>query len=190
MNTLDNPNMIDPSTVPYAKKAFTQGLIASLILIALNLLLSLTGLVKPGDTGAMTWISNILIWGLIAYFIYAAQTSHRDEDLGGYISYGRAFSVGGIVVLAITLITIVWSYIYFSFIDPDIFNTIRETSMEQMINQQGMSEEEAENAMEMMSFMWNPGMMSIFAGIGTVVAGLIIDLIVSAVVKRDNPAFA
>jgi hypothetical protein len=190
MSTLDNPNMIDPGTVPYAKKAFNQGLIGALVLIALNLVFSLSGLVTPGETGAMTWISSLLGWGVIAYFMYAAQTSHRDDDLGGYISYGRSFSVGGIVLLAITLITIVWSYIYFAFIDPDIFNTIREASLEQMINQQGMSEEEAENALGMMDFMWNPGVMAIFAGVGTAVAGLIIDLIISAVVKKDNPAFA
>lgn len=190
MSTLDNPNMIDPSTVPYAKKAMNQGLIASLVLIVLNLIFSVTGLVEPGDTGAMTWIVNLITWGVIAYFMYSAQTSHRDEDLGGYISYGRAFAVGGIVLLAIAVITVVWSFIYFSFIDPDIFDTIREASLEQMINQQGMSEEDAERAMGMMDWMWNPGVMSLFAGVGTAVAGLIIDLIVSAVTKKDNPAFA
>ena len=190
MNTLDNPNMIDPGTVPYAKKAMNQGLIASLVLIVLNLITSLTGLVEPGDSGAMSWIVNLITWGVIAYFIYAAQKSHRDDDLGGYISYGRAFSVGGIVLLAIAVITIVWSYIYFAFIDPDIFDTIREASLEQMINQQGMSEEDAERAMGMMDWMWTPGAMSLMAGIFTAIAGLIIDLIVSAVVKKDNPAFA
>lgn len=189
MSTLDNPNIIDPSTVPYAKKAFNQGLIGSLILIAVGLVFNLTGLVEPGKNNAMVWVANLVNWAIIGYFIYAATTSHRDEDLGGYISYGRAFGVGAIVVLAIAVVTIVWSYIYFAFIDPDVFDTIREASMEQMINQQGMSEEEAEEAMGVLSFMWNPGMMSIIAGLGTAVAGLIIDLIISAVVKKDNPAF-
>lgn len=190
MSTLDNPNMIDPSTVPYAKNAFTQGAIGAMVLIAIGLVFNLTGLVEPGKNNAMVWIANLINWAVIGYFIYLAATKHRDEDLGGYISYGRAFSVGGIVILAVALITIIWSYIYFAFIDPDVFDTIRESSMEQMINQQGMSEEEAENAMGMMDFMWNPGMMAIIAGVSTAVAGLVIDLIIAAVVKKDNPAFA
>lgn len=182
--------MIDPATVPYAKKGFNQGLIGGLVLIVLNLIFSLTGLVKPGDTGAMTWISSLLTWAVVGYFIYAAATKHRDEDLGGYISFGRAFSVGFMAVLAMAIITAVWTYIYMAFIDPGIFDTIRQASIDQMVNQQGMSEEDAERALSMMSFMWNPGMMAVFATFGTLIAGVIIDLIVSAVVKRDNPAFA
>lgn len=182
--------MIDPSTVPYAKKGFNQGLIGGLVLIVLNLIFSVTGLVTPGDTGAMTWISSLLTWGVVGYFIYAAATKHRDEDLGGYIGFGRAFAVGFMAVLAMALITAVWTYIYTSFIDPGMFDVIRQASMDQMMNQQGMSEEDAERALSMMSFMWNPGMMAVMATVGTVVAGVIIDLIIAAVTKRDNPAYA
>lgn len=190
MNTLDNPNMIDPATVPYAKKGFNQGLIGGLVLIVLNLIFSVTGLVNPGETNAMTWISTLLTWGVVGYFIYAAATKHRDEDLGGYITFGRAFAVGFMAVLAMALVSAVWMYIYTAFIDTSFFDTIRQASMDQMMNQQGLSAEEAERALGMMDFMWNPGMMTIMAMVGTLFAGLIIDLIVSAVVKRDNPAFA
>lgn len=182
--------MIDPATVPYAKRGFNQGLIGSLVLIVLNLLFSVTGLVNPGETNAMTWVSTLLTWGVVAYFIYAAATKHRDEDLGGYISFGRAFAVGFMAVLAMSLVTAVWTWIYMAFIDPSIFDTIRQASMDQMVNKQGMSEEEAERALSMMSFMWTPPMMAAMVTITTLITGVIIDLIVSAVVKRDNPAFA
>ena len=190
MSTLDNPNLIDPSTVPYAKKAFNQGPVAALILIAIGLVFNLTGLVEPGKNDAMAWIVNIVNIGVIGYFIYTAATKHRDEDLGGYISFGRAFGVGAIVILAVAVITMVWSYIYFAYIDPGVFETIKQGAMEQMMNQQGMSEEDAEQALNTMSFMWKPGVMSLMTGVSIGFFGLIVALIVSAVVKKDNPAFA
>lgn len=190
MNTQEDPRLVDPTTVPYARPAFTQGAIAALILIAVGLIFNLTGMVQPGENSGMVWIANLLNWGIMGYFMYAAAIKHRDQDLGGYISFGRAFAVGAMVLLAIVLITVVWSYIYFALIDPDIFTTIRDASLEQMVEQRGMSEEDAEAALDTMSFMWTPGGMSIMAGIGVTVAGLIIDAIIAAVVKRNNPAYA
>lgn len=190
MNTLDNPNMIDPSTVPYAKKAFNQGAIGALILIAVGLVFNLTGLVEPGKNNAMAWVANLINFGVIGYFIYTAANKHKTEDLGGYISYGRAFGVGAIVVLSITLISVVWTYIYIGFIDPGSMDMARQAALDQMVNQQGMSETDAENALAMTGFMFNPLAISIMAGIFMGIFGLILDAIIAAVVKKDNPAFA
>lgn len=190
MSTLDNPNMTDPSTVSYAKMAFNQGAIGAGVLIAIGLVFNLTGLVEPGQSNAMAWIANLINLGVIAYFIYTATNKHKNEDLGGYISYGRAFGVGAVVVLAITLISIVWTYIYMGFIDPGSMDMAREAALEQMINQQGMSESEAEEALAMTGFMFNPVAISIMAGLFLGFFGLIIDAVVAAVVKKDNPAFA
>lgn len=190
MNTLDSPNMIDPSTVPYGKKALTQGAIGAMILIAIGLVFNLTGLVTPGKSDTMSMVANLINFVVIGYFIYAAASKHKNEDLGGYISYGRAFGVGTMVLLAITVISIVWIYLYMGIIDPSSIEMAKEAAMEQMINKQGMSEEQAEQAMAMSGFMMNPVALSIIAGISMFIFGLIINAIIAAVVKKDNPAYA
>ena len=57
-----------------------------------------------------------------------------------------------------------------------------------MIEQQGMSEEQAEQGLKMMSWMFTPVMMSLMGGIFSVIAGVIFSLIVGAFMKREHPA--
>ena len=51
-----------------------------------------------------------------------------------------------------------------------------------------MSEEQAEQGLKMMSWMFTPAMMSLMGGIFSVIAGVIFSLIVGAIMKREHPA--
>lgn len=189
MDTLDNPRLRDPSTIPYRQVVLRYGGLAALVLIVLNLLFTLTGFVDLSKQGgASNWIANIITWGVIAAFISMAMIKHRDQDLGGYISYGRAFMVGFMTTLVVALITVIWSYIYFALIDPEMLGTVLDASREQMMEQQNMDEAQVDQAMGYMSWMFTPGMFAVWAGIGTAFFGLIISLIAAAVIKKDIPA--
>ena len=190
MSTLDNPNdYVDPSKVSAWPTASRYGLLAGLILVVVGLLIHLSGMVDyTNQGGGANWIVNLLNWGITVAAIVMAVKQHRDEDLGGFISFGRSFRVGFLVTLVIAVVSMVWGYIFFSFVEPGLIEEILAASREQMIEQQGMSEEQAEQGLKMMSWMFTPVMMSLMGGIFSVIAGVIFSLIVGAFMKREHPA--
>ena len=190
MSTLDNPNdYVDPSKVSAWPTASRYGLLAGLILVVVGLLIHLSGMVDyTNQGGGANWIVNLLNWGITVAAIVMAVKQHRDEDLGGFISFGRSFRVGFLVTLVIAVVSVVWGYIFFSFVEPGLIEDILSASREQMIEQQGMSEEQAEQGLKMMSWMFTPTMMSLMGGIFSVIAGVIFSLIVGAIMKREHPA--
>jgi len=192
MNTLDNPNdYIDPAKVSAWPTASRHGLLAGLALIFLGLIVHLSGMVDyTNQGGASNWIVNIINWAITIAAIVLAVKRHRDEELGGYITFGRSFYVGFLVTLVIGVVSVVWGYLFFAFIEPDLIETILDASREQMIEKQGMSEEQAEQGLQMMGWMFTPFMMSLMGGIFSIVAGIVFSLIIGAFMKREQPARA
>ncbi|MCI5080714.1 MAG: DUF4199 domain-containing protein [Saprospiraceae bacterium] len=187
MSTLDSPNQnIDQSSVSAWPTASRYGLIASLILIVVGLGMHLSGMVDyTGQNSGSAWISNIINWVIMGGAFFMAVRHHRDEELGGSITFGRGFQVGFLASLVIAVITAIWTFVFFSFIAPDVLSTIVDASKEQMIEQQGMSAGDAEEAMGMVGWMFTAPMMTVFASIGTIITGVIISLIVAAIMKKD-----
>ncbi|NRB51409.1 MAG: DUF4199 domain-containing protein [Saprospiraceae bacterium] len=182
MDTLDNPNkIIDPSTVSYQSISLRNGAIAGLILVASALIGNLTGLADPTQpNSASNWILNIVNWGIMIAFMVTAINKHRDEDLGGFITFGRAFGVSFLVALVVSVVTAIWNYVYFGFIDPEMANTLMETSMAQ----QGIDDDAM---IDQMKFWFSPGAMAIYALIASLFFSTIISLIVAAVMKKNPP---
>jgi hypothetical protein len=187
MNTLDTPQGSVAKEVSPWPTGNKYGLYTGLILIVLGLVIHLAGLVDYTDQNASgNWIANIVSWGGMIAGISLAIKYHRDEELGGYVEFGRAFYVGFIVSLIVAILTLVWTYLFFSFIEPDIIEIMKEGAYEQMIEQQGMSEEQADQAMSYMKFFLMPAGLSTMAAISTLITGVIFSLIIAAIMKKSN----
>jgi len=181
MATLDD-NYIDPADVSFWPTAIRYGGIAGVILIAFGLLMHLTGMTDySGQGGATTWIQNIVTYGVWIGGIVMAVKYHRDQELGGFVSFGRAFGLGLVTALIMGIIGALWTYIFFSFIAPEAIDMIMEAAME------NMPEGQAEATEGMMSAMMSPGAMTIWMIVGSLVGGGIISLIVAAIMKREQP---
>ena len=187
MATLDGDyNSIDPSNVSMWPTALRYGGIAAAILIILGLVMHLSGMVDyaaaaAGETGAASIIQNIITYAVWIGSVVMAIKFHRDQELGGYISFGRAFGEGFATSLIMGLITAVWTYIFFSFIAGDALEMMMEGALE------SMSDSEADAAGGILSTMMSPGVMAGMAFGGTIVLGAIISLIAGAVMKKENP---
>lgn len=186
MSTSDNPQVVDPASVSPQATIIRYGLIGGLIFVVYGLLGNILGFAKPSGG-----ISAIVINGLVFIVLYVglmvmAVRKHRDQDLGGYIPFGRAFLVGlGVAVIA-GVISGLFNYLYMSFIEPDyLTNMVGE--MEEMYANMGMSEETIEIAMERVRKSLTPTKMLTNAAIGSVVMGGIVSLIVSAIMKKKPP---
>ncbi|HQU59747.1 MAG TPA: DUF4199 domain-containing protein, partial [Saprospiraceae bacterium] len=95
--------------------------------------------------------------------------------------------MGFIVVLIASVISMIYTYVYFTMIEPGMIENILDASREKMIEGQGMDEDQAEQALSMMSWMFSPVAMTIIAGVGSLFMGAIFSLIVGAIMKRNPP---
>lgn len=122
---------------------------------------------------------------IIVAFVLAIKT-HRDQDLGGYITFGRAFGVAFLTGLVIAAIGLVWSFLYMQFVDPSILETVAEATRQSM-QDQGMSESDIEQAWGITSMFISAPAIALMGFIFTLFGTVIFGLIVAAVMRRNPP---
>ena len=183
MDTLDTNQA--PKTM--SQRAMTAGLFIAGVGILVNLVFYITGMDMEMITNpAISWLNRILLIGSAYFFTHAALKSYRDQDLGGYVSVGQGIGLGTLAGVITGIISAVWFYIFTSFIATDMMDRIKEISLEQM-QAQGQSAEQAEQAMEMMSFFFNPVFFAIVVVISSVFFGFLCGLVAGLVLKKDKP---
>ncbi|HYG49987.1 MAG TPA: DUF4199 domain-containing protein [Flavobacteriales bacterium] len=100
------------------KTVFTFGLFSGLVSAGM-MVISLPFLSNGSldfKTGEILGYTTIVLSFIMVYF---GMRSYRDNQLGGTISYGKAFQVGILITLVSCLLyVIVWEIIYFGF-QPD-----------------------------------------------------------------------
>jgi hypothetical protein len=112
--------------------------------------------------------------------------SFRDNVRGGILPFGPAFQFGFVVILVSSVIGIIYAYILWTVIDPDIITKMKDMQMEKML-EQGIPEESLDQAMAISSKFMTPLMMTIIGLITSVFMGTIVALIIAAIFKKNEP---
>src|SRR5688572_20520377 len=86
---------------------------------------------------APQWIGYIVLIAAISMGI----VNYRDQDLGGFISYGKSLGTGVLIGLFGGIITGAFTVLMFTVIDPGLAQKIVEKAQEEMITKGNMSEE-------------------------------------------------
>lgn len=189
MSTFDH-QINDTPKPPYRNTAITYGALTGLVSIVIGLLSYLAGFSDPSkQQGAMGWINMLISYGVMIGGLVLAVRKHRDQELGGYITFGRAFGVGFLTMLVLGLISAVWTYVFFNFIATDMLELIKQSSIDRMVEKQGMSVDQAEAAMNnpVTKSMMNPAAFTGFAFVGILFIGAIFALIVAAIMRKSPP---
>jgi len=189
MSTFDH-QINDTPKPPYRNTAITYGALTGLVSIVIGLVSYLAGLSDPAkQQGAMGWINQLISYGVMIGGLVLAVRKHRDQELSGYITFGRAFGVGFLTMLVLGLISAVWAYVFFSFIAPDMLELIQQASIDRMVEKQGMSVDQAEAAMNnpVTKSLMNPVAFTGFALVGILFMGAIFALIVAAIMRKSPP---
>jgi ABC-type phosphate/phosphonate transport system permease subunit len=138
------------------------------------------------DSG-LRYISFIFL----AVIIFWGMTTHKNNNLGGFMSYGQAFVVGFFIVLISTVISSVYSYFYFVVIDPGIAEEVLINTEEQMLEQNpSMSDEQLDQALSMTEMFVSPVAMTLMGLIMGTFFGTILSLIIAIFAKKDKPLAA
>ena len=157
------------------KSAMIYGLYIGIIITLYSVILYVAGQSTNKNLG----YASILIY---AVCIVIAQIHYRESELNGYISYGQGVGFAVATMLFSGIITALYTLIIFK-IDPGMVEQIRIVQEEALL-QQGLTEEEIEQAMSLTSKMMTPGWISIMSIFNGVIYGTIISLVSSIFVKR------
>jgi Protein of unknown function (DUF4199) len=173
---------INEEQVPFIKVALTTGLILGGINVAGSLVGSLTGsTLISGLFGVIVFFGSI-------YLIRKSTIDHMKNDLGGFMSFKRAFNIALISGLVMFLIALIFNYFNLNYINPSqLDDQLAQT--EKMMSKFGMPEDALEQAMEdQKASLTNPlGILKQFGIVGIFWA--LICLIFGAVLKKIKPFF-
>lgn len=187
MSTIDNPN-VPNATASVWPTIIRYGLIGGLVFIVYSLIGNITGMTSPGAGFGMLAVNLVISLGIYVGIMVLAIQRFRDQENGGFISFGKAFGIGLGAALIAGILSSAFTYIYVTAIDPSFFDTmIDETS--KLYERLGMSEEQIEQAMAQAKKSFTPMGLVRQALIGNVIMGAIVAAIVGAIMKR-NPEMA
>lgn len=181
MTTLDDPRRtVDPSSVSIWPTAKKYGAILAGIGIVLGLLMYLTGMSDPESANPMAGAGVGCLSIILTIVIYVlAIKNHRDNELGGTVSFGRAFTVGMATALVSAIISVVWGIIFNNLIAPDLLEKTREMMMQQ-------AQPGSEAFMETIAnITTNPILGPIMTLVASLFIGAIICLILAAIMKKE-----
>ncbi len=160
------------------KSAMKSGVILG-VLFSLNFLLSI-----PSNTFIKLLTYILLV--LIILMTYRLSIQFRDNECGGYISYGRSFTFILLSFFYAALISSLVKFIYFKFINPDYLSNLYNEAMLIFEKMGGPVDLGAE---ETLSALLKPAAFSLqYIWINTL-AGVFVGLIMSAFVKKEKSIF-
>lgn len=155
------------------------GIILALISIVLSLIVNIFEMY--GNDTIIQVVSMILL-------VAALAMSYSEFKAGneGFMSLGQGFGLGMLIITISSVISNVFSYFYMTLIDPGMIDSIREIQIAEMENQ-GLTDEQIEMAMEYAELFMTPHMIVLMAFIFTLFFGAIISVIVAAIMQKKKP---
>ena len=181
MSTLEQGSFED-NKVSFMPIALRYGLIGTLVLIGIELISKALGYTDPTDpstvmVGYITWALNI---GIIITTLILAVREFRAQ-IGGTISFGRAFVTAFVTGLMIAVISMIWTYLNITIIDPSTLDIVKG-AMEEQMAASGAEEE----AIGMMSWVTNPYFISGSVLLLRTLSAAIFGLVAAAVLQNDK----
>lgn len=164
------------------------GILGGLASIIYGLLTNIMGWNNPSEGMGMLVVSGIISLVIYAGFLVAVVKKHRDENLGGYISFGQALTTAFLTALVMGAISSVFQVIYINYIDPSFIESMLGYT-EEMMENMGMTGEQLEEAMEQSRKGYEPGRFMLSALFGSAFLGLLVSLVVAAVLNKKEPMF-
>ena len=189
LNTIDNEKIngdnpfISQPEVSLNKNALIYGAILGGISVLYSITLWLLGLTLNKPLG---YVGIVFTLGVM----YFGTKDYRDKHLGGYMEYGKAFSSNFLIGLYACIISTVYTFLLFKFIDPTLIDTIKETAINAaMQKNSNVSEEQIEQGMSKMSFLMSPTFFAITALFGGAIMAALAGLIVAIFQKKEKTLF-
>jgi hypothetical protein len=169
------------SNQPTMKHLTNWGGILGLALIGISLVLYLLDMTEAAWA---QWVN----YAVIAAIIYIGTKAKRNSQ-DGVLSYGQGLSSGVGITFFGSIFVAFYTFVFFSFIDPDMLQELILRVEDEMYNN-GTPDAQVEMAMSMTRKFMQPGPMAAMVVLSYTFMGFIISLITSAILKKDGDPFA
>lgn len=162
------------------KANLNNGLILALVGIVYSLVMYFFDIYLNKTQGYIFMVVLLLV-------LYYLVKSYRDNYLHGYITYGQAVGAGVVIFIYYAVISAIFTYILFKFIDPDL--TAKQLAMtEEILLQKGVPQEAIYAGMSVQRKMMVPEIMAPFSILGNIFTGVIMSLLAAIFVRKEgNP---
>jgi hypothetical protein len=157
------------------------GLAAGVAIVLVSLIVDFSGNTETAIGALLSWVGYILL----AAAIYMAIKERREMQ-AGLISYGKGVGSGVLTSLNAGLLVGIYQYILLKFIRHDQVQVIYEKMTDMLEEKQDLTPDQIESFKKYMKLFSGPGANGIAAIIAYVIIGLILALIISAILKKEN----
>jgi hypothetical protein len=162
------------------KANLNNGVILGLIGVVFTLLLYFLDLLLNKTLSYILLPINLVI-------LYFMLKSYRDNYLHGQITYGQSVGAGVVIFLYSTIISVIFTYILYKYIDPGLLGKVLAMSEETMAKK-GMPQESIDAGMAFTKKLMTPEFMAISGLFGGMFLGTLISLIISIFTRKEgNP---
>ena len=160
------------------KSSMIYGLMMG-ILFSVNFIISI-------PQGAIFRIVSFLITIVIVIVMYRYSVKYRDNECGGYITYGKSFSFIVLTFFFASIISAIVKFVYFQFINPEYLTNVLQQSIKVVESMNLPLDEEYYTQMEKMM---KPSVYTLQSIWVNVLLGVLLALVMSAFVKKDKDIF-
>lgn len=165
-------------TVSLGKNALNYGLILGGISVVFSILLWVMGQTTNKYLGYIGLLFTIGV-------MYYGTKEYRDKHLGGFMTYGKAFTSNFLIGLYSTIIGSIFMFILYKFIDPTLLASMKDMAIDAaMQKNSNVTQEQLEKTM---SFVMSPVFFAISALLGGAIFAVILALLVSIFHKKELP---
>ena len=169
---------MEEKAVSIWKSTIITGVYIAVVLILLSVVFYVTG-------NPFSKVSQYLTYPVFIGGVILAQITYK-KALGGTLTYGQAVASGVLALVFASVISGIYTFILFKFIDPSLQEQMRIFTEEQIVKQGKVSEEQLEMAVNIATKFQTPFMMLVMSIFGGAFMGLIISLI-TAIFTKKNP---
>ena len=156
------------------------------LLGVVSVLLSVIAYVMNVHLERPWWLTVLSLAAMLLFIVYAVKTFKKDNE--GFLSLGEAIKVGLAVALISGIISVIYNYVFMTFIEPDFVSQMMEISEQRMMESNpNMTQEQKEVALSMSEKFMSPAIMTAIGIIVSLFLGFIISLIAGLVMKQERP---
>ncbi len=157
--------------------SLTYGVLTAIGLIMISLMVYLF------DLTGVSWISYLTYVVLLAGIIIGT-IKYRNDDLEGFISFGKALGFGTLVSVFAAFISGLFMYIFYQYLAPDAMEEIRRAAEEAVIN---ANPNVTDQELDMILRFTSPLVMFISGLFFTTLIGFIFSLVTAAFTQKKDP---
>ncbi|MCF6347958.1 MAG: DUF4199 domain-containing protein [Flavobacteriaceae bacterium] len=165
---------------PTKKIALNYGLILGFTLILIGVINYAMGNAYEQD-----WKIGVISYVIMAFILFIGIKKYKEVN-GGFLSLGQGLKTGIGIALIGAVISIIYTIIFMTVIEPDFIDKTMEVSRQKLLENPNLSEEQIEAQIEMSRKFSSPAIFAAFGLIWLLFLGFVFSMISSLIMKKSE----